>query len=122
MPAADELLEYTERPRAHGWSLRSALTRYAQGQPQRVSDVLQLVRRIEAAYASHASDGLRDCIAELDRLGDVLAEWAGDPAGPTGDPPHDEVDATTADVARRLHELGIPHEERPARRGPPSRG
>ena len=141
-PELARLVDLAERPRADNWSLRAALTRYAQGQPQRVSDVLELVRRIDAAVRPHlkaiardgaalwealqAGDGANDtdpvigllgCMAELDRLGDALAVWAADPSG---DRPDAEVDAVTADVARRLEELGIPREER--QRPPRQRG
>ena len=142
-PELARLLDFAERPRAHDWSLRAALTRYAQPQPQRVSDLLELVRRIEFALKPHtklleregpalwqaveAGDeatgpdasvvGLLRAMAEIDRLGDVLAAWAVDRAG---EPPDADVDAVTADVARRLEDLGVPREERhrpPGRRG-----
>ncbi len=133
------LIDYAERPRVDDWSLRAALTRYAQPQPQRVGDLLELVRRIEFAMASHrkviegegaelwravqadgapTTDpllGMLLVMVELDRLGDLLAAWAADP---TLERPDDAVDVVTTDVARRLDELGIPREERqpPTRR------
>jgi hypothetical protein len=144
-PDLARLLDYAERPRTHDWSLRSALTRYAQGQPQRASDVLELVRRIESAMAPHLRSigpdgsalwrevqsgdaapsadpvvGLLRGMLELDRLGDLLADWAGDPIGPTGVRPDAAVDATIASVARRLEQLGVPREER--QRPPRQRG
>jgi hypothetical protein len=131
-----QLIEYAERPRVDDWSLRAALTRYAQPQPQRVSDVLDHVRRIEFALGSYrktieaegpdlwqaaqAADdeasgdrlvGMLRAMVELDRLGEVLATWASDPS--SHERPDDTVDAVVADVARRLDELGIPREERP---------
>jgi hypothetical protein len=148
-PELARLLDVAERPRANDWSLRSALTRYAQGEPRRVSNVLELVRRAEAAvnsqldaiardgpelWASLTSSGdgndgvgrlglvgLLECLVELDRLGDTLAAWAGDPIGPTGDGPStdDAVDATVADVTARFDRLGIAREEPPQR---PPRG
>jgi hypothetical protein len=133
------LIAFAERPRIGDWSLRAALTRYAQPQPQRVSDVLDLVRRIEFAMGAHqaavADDGpalwralesddaasssnqivgLLRAIVELDQLGDVLAAWA---AAPTTERPDAAVDAAIADVARRLDDLGVAREERQ----PPSR-
>jgi hypothetical protein len=138
--ALAELIEYAERPRVDDWSLRAALTRYAQPQPQRVSDVLDLVRRIEFAMGSHqraiADDGpslwvavqsaeagqpqsqtvgLLLAMVDLDHLGDVLAAWAADPSGAR---PDATIDAVIADVTRRLDELGVPQEERqpPTRR------
>jgi hypothetical protein len=128
-PELARLLGFTERPRRGDWSLRAALTRYAQPEPQRVSDLLEHVRRVEFAIKPHvkalergqepagAVVGLLDVIADLDLLGDVLAAWAADP---TGERPDAAVDAATADVARRLDELGIPREQR--QRPPRQRG
>lgn len=141
-PALAQLLEFAERSRVGDWSLRSALTRYAQPQPQRVSDVLDLVRRLEFAMGAHrrtierdgpavweAVEAARDgrsgdqlvgmllAMQELDRLGDVLAAWAEDPFT---DRPDAVVDAVIDDVRRRLDELGVPREERvrpPRQRG-----
>ena len=134
------LIDYTERPRVDDWSLRAALTRYAQPQPQRVGALLELVRRIEFAMASHrqtiegegrelwstvqAADGTPTsdrlvgmllAMVDLDRLGDLLAAWAADP---TRERPDEAVDAAIAQVAHRLEVLGIPREERqpPTRR------
>jgi hypothetical protein len=133
-PELARLLEFAERPRTEDWSLRAALTRYAQPQPQRVSDVLELVRRVEFAVRPHLKSidrdgggywqalrsadstgpvdpivGLLGVMVDLDRLGDVLAEWAADPSR---ERPDAAVDAVTADVARRLDALGVPREER----------
>ena len=113
---------------------------YAQPQPQRVSDVLDLIRRIEFAFgaeqAAFAKDGatlweavqsakpgqpsdglvgLLRATVELDQMGDALAAWAADTSI---ERPDATVDAVIADVARRLDDLGIPHEERQ----PPPRG
>jgi len=135
-----QLLDFAERPHAENWSLRAALVRYAQPQPQRVNDVLDIVRRIQAALAVHTAtlqrDGaavwealehdtrpaamaplveLLDAAREIDRLGDALADWAVDITRPR---PDDEVDAVIADVSGRLERLGVPTEERtPPRRG-----
>jgi hypothetical protein len=149
------LLDFAERPRDHDWSLRAALCRYAQPQPVRVGTVLDLVRRIEFALKPHAKTvaragaahwravetgdtpddvdplvaGLLRAMAELDQLGDVLATWAADRAGDrTLDRPDAAVDTVTAEVAGRLDDLGVPHEDQDARRqdarrqGRPSRG
>lgn len=140
------VVEAAERARAGGWSLRAALTRYAQPQPTRASQVIELVRRIEAALRPHrkllekegdriwaemtSDDGsatdadppvpLLRALAELDRLADVLATWAVDRQG---ERPDAAVDAVVADVAGRLEALGVPHEERPRPSGRPrSRG
>ena len=131
------LLDTAERPRAEGWSLRAALTRYAQPQPQRASAVIELLRRLEAVLRPHAkrfekegpevwaaveggegagadpvADVLR-ALQQLDALGDVLATWAVDRAG---ERPDAAVDATVAALTVRLEELGVPREERT---GPP---
>ena len=138
-PELTLLLDYAERPRDHDWSLRAALCRYAQPQPERVSTVLDLVRRTEFALAPHLKAierdgpdhwrtvesgeatsgvdplvaGLLGAMVELDRLGDVLAGWAVDRAG---ERPDAAVDTVTAEVGQRLDDLGVPHEDQSARR------
>jgi hypothetical protein len=144
-PQLARLIDFAERPRIEDWSLRAALVRYAQPEPERVSRIVELVRRIEWALGSHrrvieragqeiwsALQGdadrtgsyvevvaLLDVTSELDRLGDILAEWAVDLVG---ERPNAAVDAVTEAVARRLDELGVPWEEQrpgpPRRRGP----
>ena len=136
------LLDAAERPRAGDWSLRAALTRYAQPQPQRASDVIELLRRAEAALKPHqkrleqdgpaiwsavSSDAADDtagddaflvgvlrALGELDALADTLAAWAVDRRDAR---PDAAVDRTVAAVTRRFDELGVPREERT---GPPS--
>lgn len=134
-PELAALLEASERARVGDWSLRSALCRYAQPHPARVRDVLELVRRIEAALHPAAKrldrDGVRlwtvldasgppgaedaslvgvlRALRELDQLGDDLAAWAMDRAG------HDPgvaVGSTIASVTRQLDELGVAREDR----------
>lgn len=135
-PELATLLDLAERPRAQGWSLRAALTRYAQGQPQRAADLLELVRRILTAVGpalpsleregaerwrrlpAGADDdrvvlGLLQSLAAIDEIGDALAVWAGDPWNRHR--PDAEVDAVLAEVRARLESLGVPKEERPAR-------
>jgi hypothetical protein len=135
-PALAALLDAAERPRASGWSLRAALTRYAQPQPQRASDLIELVRRIEAALRPHAGaleargealwsaldggaggDGddaflvdLLRALREVDAIADVLATWA---VARAGERPDAAVDAAIADVTARLEALGVAREERP---------
>jgi hypothetical protein len=131
------LLDLAERPRVENWSLRAALTRYAQPQPQRASNIIELVRRTESAIGRHSktlerdgpalwdalqagdeapSDGLLGVLGllramvELDRLGDSVAEWA---VARAVDRPDALVDTVVESVARRLEELGVPREERP---------
>lgn len=154
------LLDYAERPRTNDWSLRAALTRYAQPQPQRASDLIEVMRRAEFGLRSRLKDVERNgeaywaavtaaededsrggadgneqtgatdetavallrLMVEIDRLGDVLAGWA---VERSGDRPDAAIDGMIAAGARRLDELGIPHEERPRPTGvgerPPSR-
>ena len=142
-PELARLVDFAERPRVGDWSLRSALVRYAQGQPVRVSQVIEQVRRIELALRPHGklldregpelwrmlesgapsppSDphalvmGLLQAAAQLDRLGDQLAAWAVDWRGAR---PDAEVDAVVSDVAPRLDALGVAREEQ---QGPPRR-
>jgi hypothetical protein len=142
-PELARLLVFAERSRAGDWSLRSALCRYAQPQPKRVSEVLELVRRIDFALhpdlkrldadgpalwalvessAPVVGDderlvGLLRAMVELDRLAETLVDWAADRAGKH---PEAEVDTTTAEVTRQLDALGIEREER--QRPPRSRG
>ncbi|MDP1820925.1 MAG: hypothetical protein Q8K58_13690 [Acidimicrobiales bacterium] len=137
-PELARLADFAERSRAADWSLRSALCRYAQPQPQQVSDVLDLARRIEAALHPHQGLLRREgralwamleggsgpaeadpadpvvallaVMVELDRLGDLLAAWADDRAAHD---PQPAVAATVSALAQRLEALGVPHEERP---------
>ena len=127
-----DLLNLAERPRVDNWSSRAALTRYAQPQPQRASDVIELIRRTEFALSKHSKLFERDgasvwqslisgeagdvvdllrAAVELDRLGDVLATWASNPRA--SERPDAAVDDVVADVAVRLEEVGVPREERP---------
>ncbi len=144
--ALAQLLETAERPRSSQWSFRAALTRYAQPQPQRSSETIELLRRMEAALRPHAKTLERDgpkiwsamhatsdpagadvdpalvellrVLAELDRLGDVIVAWAIDRSG---ERPDGAVDTAIADLAHRLERLGIHREVRPTR-SPPRRG
>src|SRR5262245_38042078 len=104
-PELARLVDFAERPRTRDWSLRSALVRYAQPEPQRVNDILELVRRVDAALGKSTAKLNRDGPAfwdalehddsgpdayvlgvlhaarKLDTLGEVLATWAVDRAG-----------------------------------------
>jgi hypothetical protein len=137
-PELAQLLDYAERPRADGWSLRAALVRYAQPEPERVGRILELVRRTDAALGKHSdrleregpaiwadlteaphspqtSDeliGLLQAAAELDRFGEGVARWAVDRVG---DRPDIEADEVIVDIERRLDTLGVPREERAGR-------
>jgi hypothetical protein len=129
------VVDFAERSRVGDWSLRSALVRYAQGQPERVSRVLESVRRLDAALHPYArelekrggevwaavdgdadGDPLVDLVrvaVQLDRLGDVMATWAEDRTGPR---PDDVVDEVIADTAQQLDDLGVLREQPPPRR------
>jgi hypothetical protein len=134
-PELARLLDFAECGRAENWSLRAALVRYAQPEPERAARILEVVRRTDAAHRRHGRLFERDgptvwmtltedepspsvgadliellrATIELDRLGDLLATWAIDR---TGERPVREVDKVTADVERRLDLLGVPREER----------
>jgi hypothetical protein len=129
-PELARVVAFAERTRVGDWSLRSALCRYAQAQPRRVREVLDLVRRIEFALPAHAKRLAREgpaiwsalggatddvlvelvrAMSELDELGDVLADWAEDRAGKH---PEAGVDAVTQAVGHRLDALDLPREER----------
>jgi len=137
-PGLAALVDVAERPRTHNWSLRAALTRYAQPEPSRVSRLLESVRRVETALAGHTAllrshgdelwqaheagreslDGVDDAAAvlgllgvaaDIDRVADLLAAWAVDRQG---ERPDAAVDATAERTAARLDELGVPREER----------
>lgn len=133
-PALAQLVDFSERPRTHDWSLRATLVRYAQPQPERVEAILDLTRRLESAISKHnkvlakhgdavwaaVESGTGDestqpvvdllrVAQEIDGLGDLLATWATDRSGVR---PDAQVDALIAQVAPRLDDLGVPHEER----------
>jgi hypothetical protein len=139
-PELARLVDYAERPRAGDWSLRSALVRYAEGQPVRASQVIELVRRVDAALHAQAKVlaergpelwtalearrregpdgalvGLLAAADDLDALADHLAAWAEDPRR---DRPDAAVDGAVRQVAQHLDDLGVPREEpgRPPRR------
>jgi len=142
-----ELVDLAERPRVDGWSLRAALCRYAQPQPERAGALLSLIRRIEATFAQNLaelrSDGpdllrqaedlrspediaddipllvaLMAISAEIDALGTNVAAWAVDREG---DRPDEAIDAVTDHATTALNRLGVP-EEAPPPRGARGRG
>jgi hypothetical protein len=78
------LVAYAESPRQGDWSLRSALVRYAQPEPQRASAVLELVRRTDGA--------LKPSLRLLER-----SEVPTDPELSAG---RTRIDARAADLAR----------------------
>jgi hypothetical protein len=139
-PELVAVLDLAERARIGDWSLRSALTRYAQPEPLQVGELLDLYRRIEvvlpglidvatkhgpALWSAATADGgpnddippfaigLLQAMIEIDGLGERLAAWADNW---TPEHPKSEVAAVIADVRKRLEDLGVPEQERP---GPP---
>lgn len=136
------LLDVSERLRPSGWSLRAALVRYAQPQPQRASDLIELVRRIESALRPSAKEleregpavweavtggtsderlvALVQALLELDHIGERLSEWAVQAS--SAERPDAALDAVVADVTGRLEALGVEREERPRPPGARSRG
>lgn len=137
-PELARIVDFAERPRIEDWSLRAALVRYAQPEPQRASDILEVLRRIEFALAKQSKAlerdgqalwdalnrdddaplvGLLRTAQQLDALGDVLVKWAADYRKPR---PDKEVDGVVQSLAEQLDALGIPREERAP--GPRNRG
>jgi hypothetical protein len=138
-----ELVDFAERPRVEDWSMRAALVRYAQPQPQRVEELLDLVRRTDWALGKQRAVieregqeiwdalahtrkssppaevapvvGILRAAKQLDMLGDVVAAWAVDISR---DRPDEQVDRVIEEVGAQLEALGVPHEDR---RPPPSR-
>jgi hypothetical protein len=133
-PELARLVDFAERPRVDDWSLRSALVRYAQPEPQRVSDLLDVSRRVEWALSENGSAierdgdafwnaltkggpppddflaGVLEIAQQLDGLGDVIAQWAVDIDQPR---PDAEIDRVVADAARNLDALKVPRQEPP---------
>ena len=94
-----QLLDLAERPRVENWSLRAALTRYAQPQPQRGSAVIELVRRCEAALHPHAK--------LLAKRGTELwpAVASDDDDDDDSEPSDDPTDARILGVLRAMQQL-----------------
>ena len=95
------LLNYAESPRTDDWTLRSALVRLAQPEPQLVADVLVRVRRLDAVL-HHVARALERHTVVCDRA--VTVESV---AGPPLDP---YPDTRTADVARLAASAGDDHD------------
>jgi hypothetical protein len=132
VPEIARLLDVAERSRVGDWSLRSALVRYAQAEPVRVSRVLEVVRRLEAGLKPHQKaleqhpeqadervTGLLDVAAQVDELGDRFAAWAvaRDPALRPGV----EVDELVDALGARLDVLGVAREQNRPTSGPGGR-
>lgn len=83
MRDVESVIEYAERPRLDGWSLRAALVRYAQPEPARAGAVLELVRRTDGALKPHAKRLARE---------PRLLELAEGDETPDDETPGDETD------------------------------
>lgn len=123
MPLA-QLAGFDEAPGSAGWTLRSALVRFAQPEPDRASAVLEVVRRIDAALLRAARDAgaddggraeiaIRSAVEELGALGAALATWASSPSGPS---PSATIDRVTREVMKLLDEAGVERESRDGQR------
>jgi hypothetical protein len=146
-----ELVDLAERPRIEGWSLRAALCRYAQPQPERAGAVLSVLRRVEAALGTHLAelrtdgagllaraetstpsdaDADADAGADAELIGLLVVAGELDALGAivaawavdrAGERPDDAIDEVTARASARLAELGVA-EEAPIPRGMRGRG
>lgn len=144
-PELARLADVAGAARVQDWTLRSALTRYAQPQPHRAAAIMELIRRLETALHPHdailrtdgpallaetgsgpttGGDADRTLVIGLlgvarvfDDLSDRLAEWATDI---TADRPDTAVDEAVSEAKTRLDALGVPEEE--DRRPPRGRG
>ncbi len=146
-PELARLADVAGAARVEDWTLRSALTRYAQPEPRRAAAIMEPYRRLEAALHPHGallradgeallaevdagsapSDGddtdrallvgLLGVARVFDALADRLAEWATDIATAR---PDTAVDDAVTEAKTRLDALGIPEEE--DRRPPRGRG
>lgn len=85
------LLNYPEAPHTGDWTLRSALVRLAQPEPERVAALLQVSRRLDAA--------IHHVARALERH-PVVCDRAVDPADPSAPGTEPVPDARIADVAR----------------------
>ncbi|MEM9520193.1 MAG: hypothetical protein AAGA37_12785 [Actinomycetota bacterium] len=93
----DSLLNYAEVAREGDWTLRSALVRLAQSQPQLVADLLTLVRRLDAVL-HHVARPLAAQTVMCDRA--ITLETSGrEPSSPY-------PDTRCADVARLAYRAG----------------
>lgn len=87
------LLQVSESPRVDDWTLRSALVRFAQPEPELSSAILESVRRTQAALDPMARDLLRHPVKTDRRL--RIADGGG--LAPVTDP---LPDVRVADLAR----------------------
>ena len=88
------LLNYAEAPRVDDWSMRSALVRFAQPEPVRSGQLLELVRRLDAVL-HHVARSLERRTVLCDR--DLAVAIA---AGSVAAPVDPYADTRTADLAR----------------------
>ena len=94
---ARSLLGYAESARTGDWSLRSALVRFAQPEPQRAADLLELVRRLDAVLQPVSRVLERHVVACDPSLGPTLDDVEAASVGPPATP---VADVRVADLAR----------------------
>ncbi len=97
-PTLSGLLDYEERPRTGDWGLRSALVRYAQPEPARAGELLQLVRRLNATLHT-ARRVLEPTTVKCDHALTLVGAVESDD-GPLVDPVAPYADIRIADLAR----------------------
>ncbi|MDH4145190.1 MAG: hypothetical protein OEY23_08475 [Acidimicrobiia bacterium] len=101
-PASHRLVAFAEAEREPGgWSLRSALVRYAQAEPVRASAVLEQVRRVDGALAAVRTRLERETVGTDPALGPASFDEAGRRRG--SHPSPGWPDARLADLARLVH-------------------
>jgi hypothetical protein len=91
------LLNYAESSRIGDWSMRSALVRFAQPEPERAAALLELVRRLDTVLG-HVTRLREKRAALCDRALDLGEDWGGEP--PLADPTDPYPDTRTTDLAR----------------------
>src|SRR4051812_11321024 len=72
-PELAQLVDFAERPRVDDWSLRAALVRYASPEPERVAQLVELMRRLEWALKQETKELERDGVAIWARCNDDTA-------------------------------------------------
>jgi hypothetical protein len=98
LPDGPRLVDYAESSREGDWSLRSALVRVAQPEPERAGAVLALIRRTDGALKPHRRRLERAAVPSHPAIG-LAADLPGD------DLPATVADARSADLARALVRL-----------------
>ncbi len=98
------LLQVAESPRAQDWTLRSALVRFAQAQPELSGAILESVRRAQRAIDPLGRQLMGRAVMTDRRLSLDADGGLADPAEPV-------ADIRTADLARLARAIGQGHDE-----------